>query len=336
MRSRRKGLRSAVLKYHVARHYHWCIRVLPAPMFRLYLRLLESLAALWFRVPGNRLRESCEHVAVLAARAGYEHRPRDIYRAFLRRARGIFDGALCLYREGVEAAMRRIDISDDDIRTLQREAAMHGGVMIAVTHNQGSVFASARLAHAVQTLLVARNSPSVERTRIALDLFERLKVKILMVRDGNPFELSRACLRASREQTAIVASLDPVFRYANRVEVPVFGRSVGLNPWAARIAVKARIPVVPAYVHTRGEQVRVAFGEPKLARDVERAMAHYTRFWEQRILEDPASWSFLADKRWRRILAAAAAVVPTDATMPSASDAGSTGPARPRTAGAEP
>jgi hypothetical protein len=33
---------------------------------------------------------------------------------------------------------------------------------------------------------------------------------------------------------------------------------------------------------------------------------HYVRFFEKNILEDPASWAYLCDKRWGRVLKQAA------------------------------
>ena len=36
--------------------------------------------------------------------------------------------------------------------------------------------------------------------------------------------------------------------------------------------------------------------------DIEAAVQHYASFYEHQILSDPASWAYLADKRWRRIL----------------------------------
>jgi lauroyl/myristoyl acyltransferase len=49
-------------------------------------------------------------------------------------------------------------------------------------------------------------------------------------------------------------------------------------------------------------------GEPILSGDIQAAVQHYATFFEKQILEDPASWAYLADKHWQDVLGAAAAL----------------------------
>ena len=37
-------------------------------------------------------------------------------------------------------------------------------------------------------------------------------------------------------------------------------------------------------------------------RELEMVAQHYVNFFEKKMLEDPASWAYLGDKRWRRVL----------------------------------
>ena len=55
-----------------------------------------------------------------------------------------------------------------------------------------------------------------------------------------------------------------------------------------------------------GRRFVVELSGGHLTRDVDEAVRTYVRWFEARILEQPASWSFLADRRWRAVLRAAA------------------------------
>ena len=59
---------------------------------------------------------------------------------------------------------------------------------------------------------------------------------------------------------------------------------------------------MPCYFKSRGNRTHVVIGEPIMTSDVASAVQHYARFFEHHILDDPASWAYLADKRWRKIL----------------------------------
>jgi lauroyl/myristoyl acyltransferase len=85
----------------------------------------------------------------------------------------------------------------------------------------------------------------------------------------------------------------------------MFGQEVGLAGWAAKIAVRMQVPIVPAWFHSSGRQLRVTTGDSILSTDIQAAVQHYARFFEQQILKDPASWAYLADKHWQSILAEA-------------------------------
>ena len=185
---------------------------------------------------------------------------------------------------------------------LARLLAEHGGIMFCVPHNPGSVFSSTVIERRVKTVLVSRNSPTVDRTKIALDIYERLGATVLMVRDANPIELARVCLRLLREKTLVAATVDRIDRHPTRTMVRMFGQPVGFGSWAAKFAVRSKVPLVPIYIHTRGRGLALETGPERICTDVEEGMEHYLRFFERKVLEDPASWSFLADRRWRWVL----------------------------------
>ena len=82
----------------------------------------------------------------------------------------------------------------------------------------------------------------------------------------------------------------------------MFGQEVGFSSWASKIGVKKNVPIIPSYFRSIGRQVVPVFGEEIVTDDIESAMQHYAEFFERQILEDPASWAFLGDKRWRKVL----------------------------------
>jgi lauroyl/myristoyl acyltransferase len=281
------------------------IRLTPLPVALLPARLAVLVCRLAWWSPGNRLREACESVARLAPAP--PPCPRRIYARFLNNALGIIGNFFTLYRQGDTTVRPRIEMSADAIETIDRLIARHGGAVLAVPHNVGSAFSALRIGHEFDMLLVAKNPPTIERTRIVLDFYERMRLSVLMVRGGNRFELSRVLFRVLRHGKLVAATLDNIDRSERAVRVRMFNQDIGLAGWAAKIAVKLQVPVIPAWFHSTGHQLRVVIGEPILTDDVHAAVQHYATFFEQRILDDPASWAYLADKHWQEVLATAAA-----------------------------
>lgn len=288
------------LLYALARRAPRWVALLP-------FRLVHGLARALYAWPRNPLRRAAQDLSVVAARQqGYEVAPRALYLAWLRNARDTVDGYLTLVRDGVETALTRVQADAADTARLKTLISTHSGAILAVGHNFGSVFSAARLGRELPVLIISKNSATAERTRMAVELFERMQVQVLMVRGGSPVALSRAMFRALREGLGLAATVENVERGAGRVEVAMFGTCVGVSPWAAAIAAKRRVPVVPVWFESVPGGVRVRFGEALICDDAAALVRHYMAWFEARILEDPASWAYLADKHWRRVLAAAA------------------------------
>jgi hypothetical protein len=53
-------------------------------------------------------------------------------------------------------------------------------------------------------------------------------------------------------------------------------------------------------------------GEPLVSNELETLAQHYVSFFEEKMLADPASWAYLGDKRWRRVLREASEAVQAD------------------------
>ncbi|MDH3949103.1 MAG: hypothetical protein OEU74_09100, partial [Gammaproteobacteria bacterium] len=96
--------------------------------------------------------------------------------------------------------------------------------------------------------------------------------------------------------------LDNMDHSEHGVKAQIFGKQIGFPSWAAKIAARLKVPVVPSYFHSSGRQISGVFGEPLTSDNPEVLVQHYVSFFEQKMLEDPASWAYLGDKRWRRVL----------------------------------
>jgi len=281
---------------------HWTLKHTSVRVTLIPMHFLVWIMRVLYFWSGNPLRVSCEAVCRIANSEGHRHEPGQIYRQFLTNALGVIENYCLLYRHGIGRISDRIIIRAQDARMIRELAEKYGGAVLAVPHNIASAISGLKLNQSFPLLVVARNPPTIARTKITLEFFERMQVPVLMVRDGNPFELSRNLFKAVKTGTVIAATLDNIENDDTKVLVRIFGQKVGLTRWAVRIATRKSLPVVPCYFSSRGNRHQAVVGKPIITDQVETAVQHYTSFFEHNILEDPASWAYLADKRWRRIL----------------------------------
>jgi lauroyl/myristoyl acyltransferase len=286
--------------------FFWFLKKAPEPLALAPFWLLVGLGQLLHYAPGNPLRQACQDICKIAARAGHEHTAGEVYRRYLRNALAAGRAYRRLLREGPEAAAQYVDFAESHQAEARRQIDEHGGVLVACPHNFGSVFSGVRLRQTLPVVVVFRNSATIQRTKLALEVIERMKLRILMVRGGNPFELSRAMFAALKDHRLIAATVDNVHPGDGGMEADIFGQKVGLASWLVKIATKKEVPVLPSYYHSVGDRVSVVFGEPLVSKDMREALQHYVSFFEEKILEDPASWPYLADRKWRRVLRRAA------------------------------
>ena len=286
--------------------FFWFLKNAPEFLALLPFRLLTGLARLLHHVPGNPLKQSCTDICKIAARSGINHDAGDVYRQFLRNAVAAGRAYRRLLKDGPEAAAQQVDIGEQTVARANEQIAAHGGVLVLCPHNFGSVFSGVKLRQVWPVVVVYRNSATIRRTRLALEVIERMKLRILMVRGGNPFELSRAMFAALKDKRLVAATVDNVHPGDGGQEVEIFGQQVSFANWAAKIGTKKNVPIFSSYYHSNGDRVSVVLSEPLVTKDMQEAMQHYVSFFEERILEDPASWAYLADRKWRRVLRAAA------------------------------
>jgi len=298
----KRSFGGARIKSIIMPKLHWLLQHTPVFIAMAPVRLTILLLRALYWWPQNPWRLSCEYICSIARARGHRHLPAQVYQQLLTNLLGAAENLACLYGQGLDHAMERVQISSADAAEMNRLVADHGGVLLMVPHNFGTAFSTLKMNVTFPLLLVVRNPATIERTRVSLDFYERMQVKIIMVRGGNPFELSRTLFAVLKDGKTVAATVDSLDRSTNRVEVDMFDTPTGFNPWAAKIAARMKIPIVPAYFRSRGSHISITFGPHLVSQDVDELVQHYIRFFEQNIIEDPASWAFLADKNWHRIL----------------------------------
>ena len=76
---------------------------------------------------------------------------------------------------------------------------------------------------------------------------------------------------------------------------------------ATRLATKSDVPILPLYIRVEGERILMSVDEPFREKDLVESTQRWAKSFEQSIREHPADWVFMFDRRWSRIIAAAAA-----------------------------
>lgn len=283
------------LFYKAAKYMPYSLAIIP-------IYILIALFRLLYPIKKNSIRQSCEYVSKLAAARGIQHDPKKLYQQYLTNIRNIFCHYIRLYQKGAKGIHHRVIIRPEDAEMVEKLRLEHGGLLFNIPHNIGSAFSGMKLNMTWPTLLVARNPSTIARTRMALEFFNAMEVKILMVRGGSPVELSRAMFSALKEKYVIATTLDNMDHSERGVKASIFGLTRGFNPWAAKVGVKRKVPMLPVYFRSIGKEIHAVFGEPLITDNLDVAVQHYVSYFEKCILEDPASWAYLGDRRWRKVL----------------------------------
>jgi len=278
------------------------IRQVPLPIAMLPINLFIFLMRALYWWPKNPIRLSCEYICILANQKGYMHNPRQIYQQFLSNALESLKNYFDLYRNGIESVIDQVNIAENDVPKINKLIEENGGAILAVPHNLGSLFSALKMNREFPLIIVTKNPSTIERTKIAIDFYERMDTTILMVRGGNPFELSRTLFSVLKSGKMVGATVDSLDSSENRIEVQVFGQTMGFSAWAAKIAIRLGVPIIPSYFGSYKNLINASYGDPILTNDVQESIQQYVRFFEENILKDPASWGFLGDKKWRRAL----------------------------------
>lgn len=290
------------LKSIIVPKLHWLLMNTPSIIAKAPVRLGIFVLKGLYWWPRNPLRLSCEHICNIARNAGHEQQARRVYRQLLNNFLGAAENYFDLYDRGPDFALDRVQLSSADSVKVNQLIKKHGGVLIMVPHNFGSFFSTLEMNRTLPLLLIVRNSPTIERTKISVDFCARMQIKILLVRGSSPMQLTRTLFSVLKTDKAVIATVDKLDRSNNRIDVDMFGSQIGFSPWATKIAARMGVPIIPSYCRSRGRQLSIVLGSPLVSKDTRELTQHYASFFEQNIMQDPASWAFLGDKHWRKAL----------------------------------
>lgn len=307
-RSPRPASRSSRMKNRFVRGLYWMLPRVPRWLFSLTVKLLIGLVRVLYWLPGNPLRQAAGYASTLAARAGHSRSPWSVYRRLTGQIGMALEGFFAIYRDGVEANLYRVFFPPESVAVIRRCLDEHNGVILTVPHNPGGVFSAFRLNHEVPTLLLTRQDPGdVEKSAMQNDIFDHLAVEVLMAKGATPRQVLRTCVEGARQGKAVVFSVDNLHTgRKGAIGGEIFGQAVEMGSWASRMARHAGVPILPAFVGERDGAFYIHTGEPLMVQRPEEGVRHYLAFFEERILADPGSWAYLGDRKWRRVLEAAA------------------------------
>ena len=299
---RGRGVRFSRWKSYLVVLLDFANRWLPFGLVDVVIAFFAFLGRLTWWLPGNPMRATCRHVTELASLRNISHDPHQIYREWVSQQALVARGFFRMRREGPEAVLDWMGFAPDVMPCLKQLVSEHGGLLFVVPHTSAATFAAIGLAHHLDVLVLVRNRKDSQHSSVARDMFERMNVNAMLVRDESSTRVTRACFRALREGKVVVCTMDYHHRKEDAIWAKMFELHKRFAPWAVRFASKTKKPLIPCYPYIEGGKVRAWLGEPMLDPDPEKLTQHYVSFFDQCILKDPQSWAFLADKRWRLFL----------------------------------
>ena len=275
---------------------------LPQCVRRALIRCVGAAAKAGYFIPFTSVRQCVKDMALLAG----EPRPRRLYSRLVDKTLTAVNLYLDLLRDGVEAILPRLQLAEGEEERLRPVLAGGRGAICVVPHCAGSVIAAARFDRAFSSLVLVREPKSAERAKIQVEIMRRLGLDLMCIRHLPPQTRARRILGSLRQGRFIIGTTDLARKRVDSIEVTMFGERVTLPSWPARFASRRDACLVPAYITIEQGRAMVRFDEPFFEKDIERATARWAKCFERSILASPSDWVFMFDKRWRRILRAAA------------------------------
>ncbi len=284
-------------------------RRLPESFVAWAVRGLVQMGALAHHVPLETLRSSTRNMASLALRPGDQ--PYEIFRGFLEAAGVAATTYLRLERGGVEAILPRIGYSPGSFENLSAITSKHGGGFMVVPHSHVGVLALAKITRDLPFTLLYRGPPDAHRDRIQRRFLEGLGLRFVEVRRMAPTQVAREIVQALRRGDLVAGATDINRRNEGSIPAKIFGEDVDLPGWPARYAAKRGLPVSAGTAIVSPAGRIVLHTEPLQFHD---DAAASTQAWAtalERIVRGwPTDWLGMFEKRWRPVIARAAARAP--------------------------
>lgn len=292
-----RGMRFSRLKTPAAWAAQAAIRLLPASWLRPVPKAAAVAMKILYWAPGNPLRRVCRDVSILCARAGHDWTPFRIYAGVIGQLEFAASGYLRLFSEGPDYVRELVDTPPEIRFEWTDLCRRHGGLVIAAPHNACSVLAAVWFSKELSALILSRRYRSGRRRSLYSAFFERIEAHPV-----HPVEDEELCLSSLRQGGIIVEALDKIHRGSDGVRVTMFGRPVRVPPWAPTWAAEGCVPMLPCYLTVVRGRIKPIVGRATVSGDPGALAQASMTFFEEQILSDPASWTFMLDKRWRRLI----------------------------------
>jgi len=277
------------------------LRYLPVAVLNSAVSLLGVACRLAYWVPRNPLRLACNDMSMLAAAAGrHDCTPRAVYGRLVGQLVFVGRSYIRLFEEGPEAVRDLIGVSPEVEADWLELMRRRGGLVVAVPHTAASVLAAVWFSRRFSALVLSTKYRSSKRRALYTSFFSRIQA-----RPVHPVLEGDRCLGALRTGGIVVEVLDKVHLGNDGIAASIFGQTVSFPPWASNWAAELGIPLLPCYLSVEDGSIKPVFGPLLESCDPVSLTQECIRFFESRILQDPASWTFMLDRRWRRVVRAA-------------------------------
>ncbi|OGV75478.1 MAG: hypothetical protein A3K19_29245 [Lentisphaerae bacterium RIFOXYB12_FULL_65_16] len=304
-------LRFRIVKDSISNPLDWIYRHGTPGLQRAVFGSVAVLGKAYYYVPGSHGRRTARDICRVAGRTD----PRQVFS-------GMMDGlsfALSTFgrilHDKTGAVADLLSLDEHAVATFAEVQKTYGACIVVLPHCAASLVSAPGLRRNFNMLLLVRESSSETRGRYQEEYFGHFGTDLLFVRRTAPATVARTILGALKDGKFVLALTDRVAYFKGQdtdekydtVRVKIFGQDVMLGAWPARFSLKRQVPIVPGYIRLENGRIIGSVAEPYIAKDLISGTQEWVRYFEQSIRQYPADWPFMLDKRWSKIIAAAAA-----------------------------
>lgn len=293
----------------IALPLHWTAG-LPAFASRTVLGVFGGLARAAYFAPGSHVRRAVTDFCTVTDRPN----PKAIYFRMIGNLvqAGVYYANL--RRHGRSRLLSQTIIDPTLATQYERFARSDGGVIFLVPHCAGAVLSSGGLNAYCRTVLLVREPRSPARCEIMMEYLKKLGPDFILSRTAAPASVMRSVMRSLRNGKVVVGTTDVPNPGTDTVETRAFGQRIFSPTWPARISARFGIPIVPGFIHMEGGTIRMLADEGYVASGIQECTQRWVSSFESWFRRYPSDWVFMLDKRWVRVLAAAAMRVRSSGT----------------------
>jgi lauroyl/myristoyl acyltransferase len=274
----------------------------PRFLVRTTLRVFGAAARAAYAVPGSPIRQTMQNFCRVTGRTD----PWSIYSGMVSRLQQAGLHYASLNHGGREDLIAETIIDPSVTAAYQHWNRAKGGLIFLVPHCAGAVLSSAGLSAAFPVVVLVREPLSPKRRETMLLYLHALGPEYILSRHAPPASVMRSIIRALHHDKVIVGTTDTISPAPDSVETWAFGQRIYSPSWPARIAARLEIPILSGFIRLEGRKIRLLADEGYVESDIEKSTQRWVSNFEASFRRCPSDWVFMLDKRWARVLAAAA------------------------------